>query len=264
MARPEAPTELVARPMWGAALLTWRDNALDEQGFEVERASGGTFRRIASVAFDTAQHFDPEARPGQSYVYRVRAVAPAGPSAWSNEASVTPLVEPSDGGAPRDAPEADAAPPADAGGGVSFRRDIVPIFARSCGNGNSGCHSRFAFKADRTNGCRGWLSLADEQLGSRNPENDEATGCPDLPLYERLVRLTAWQCEPLRRYVTPGAPAQSQIYSVISGNPGAGGACNRAPGVPLGPMPPPGSDYTVSPDSVRLIEAWIRADAPNN
>ena len=42
------------------------------------------------------------------------------------------------------------------------------------------------------------------------------------------------------------------------------GNCNRAPSIPLGPMPPPSSTYVLPPESAAKISAWISAGAPNN
>lgn len=266
---PAAPSGLAVLPLGGGALLTWRDNARNEQGFEVERSSGGEFRRLAWVEFDVVQYQDAELAPGRTYAYRVRAIGTGGPSSYSNEVTWTAVggdAGPGTADAAADAPTGDIPNAGDVGTGatVSFRRDIVPLLVRSCGANAPGCHARFAYSADRRNGCRGWLSLEDRPLGSIDPITERSTGCPDLPLYERLTRHTAWLCNPERRYVTPASPTESQIYSVVSGNPGGSGACNVDPGVPLGPMPPPESDFTISADGVRLLEAWIRAGAPDN
>lgn len=158
------------------------------------------------------------------------------------------------------------AEPADSGvtPAVSFQRDVVPIFAASCGAGDNSCHSRLAYAGNAGQNCRGWLSLENLALGSRDPNNNNPTGCPDRTLYQRLTELTAWMCDPERRYIRPGSTAASQIYSVISGNSGMNGQCNRAPGIALGPMPPPGSVYTLPPASAAIIAAWINAGAQNN
>ena len=51
---------------------------------------------------------------------------------------------------------------------------------------------------------------------------------------------------------------------MISGRSGMNGTCNRAPGMPLGPMPPPTSLYRLPAASAQLIADWIEAGAPNN
>lgn len=198
-------------------------------------------------------------------VYSVSPAADVPAEAAPSNRDVVSSFDTPDAGTPYDVGMPfDAISPQEAGMTTSFRRDIVPIFARSCGNGDSNCHAQDAYTPKFEHGCRGWLSLADQPLGSRSPETGQETGCTDRSLHERLVRFTAWLCDPPRRYVTPGVPAESQIYAMVTGNSAGGGACNRVPGVPLGPMPPPGSRYTVSADSVRLLEAWIRAGALDN
>jgi hypothetical protein len=276
-AGPAAPTELVVTPLTGGGHLVWKDNASDEDGFEIERKSSGEFQRIASVVFDIRQYHDGDVTAGVSYAYRVRATNAAGNSAYSNVAT---LVLPGPGGdaglMQEDAQPADDAAPAqddasvDAGAPdaaarvVSFQADIVPILAQSCGSGDNGCHSRVAYLGDRAQDCRGWLALENVALGSRHPNTNAPTGCPDRTLHERLVGLNAWMCEPQRRYVVPGSTADSQVHSVISGRSGMNGTCNRAPGMPLGPMPPPTSLYRLPAASAQLIADWIEAGAPNN
>jgi beta propeller repeat protein len=69
--------------------LQWRDNADDEQGFKIERATGiyGTeWQEIADLAANTTTYDDLERDLGESYWYRVRAYNDEGYSAYSNEA----------------------------------------------------------------------------------------------------------------------------------------------------------------------------------
>src|SRR5258706_8297093 len=49
-----APSNLVAAPLGGGVHLTWIDNSMDEELFEIERQEQGTmFARLDSVPFDT-------------------------------------------------------------------------------------------------------------------------------------------------------------------------------------------------------------------
>lgn len=80
------------------------------------------------------------------------------------------------------------------GGPPCFEADIVPIFERSCGVGETACHSAEMYHAQPDQGCNGWLSLENRPLGAADPETGEPTGCPDRALYERLTQLSAWSC----------------------------------------------------------------------
>jgi hypothetical protein len=209
----------------------------------------------------------------------VKAVADGKQSGYSNVASMTvPVVADPDAGvleedaagdddagadagvAESDASEPDAAEPL----AVSFRRDIVPIIQATCGTSAVGCHARDAYAGNANMDCRGWLALEDRPLGSTNPANGNATGCPDRTLYQRLTELTAWMCDPQRYYVVPFNVGESQIYNVIGGDPSHNGTCNRMPGVPLQSMPPATSVFRIMPDEVALIAEWINDGALDN
>ena len=87
--------------------------------------------------------------------------------------------------------DADAETPATGETGVpgipDFQADVVPIFERTCGATDNGCHSAVAYHANVGADCKGWLSLENRPLGSTmlvwNDEDqvwDEVeTGCPD-------------------------------------------------------------------------------------
>lgn len=140
---------------------------------------------------------------------------------------------------------------------LSFAKDIVPILNRSCGAGDNACHSRVAFHPNKEQGCRGWLALEDAPLGSVDPKDGTATGCPDVPLYERLTQLDAWECGPpyfamfpARKYVQPGQPEASHLLNKMNGGPQCG----------VNAVMPKGGK--ADPAEVEIITRWIKAGAP--
>ncbi len=96
---PAAPTNLVARATSSTQIeLTWRDNAANESGFNLERKTGttGAWIEITRLTPNTTQVVNRGLQAGTAYVYRLRAFNQAGLSAWSNEA--TPSTGTSGGG----------------------------------------------------------------------------------------------------------------------------------------------------------------------
>ncbi len=97
---PASPTGLTAVPQAGPqVLLTWTDNALDENGFVIERSdNGGAFATLVTVGprnnRGTVSYVDVAVLPGNTYTYRVAAVNAGGMSGWSNEASATIAAAP--------------------------------------------------------------------------------------------------------------------------------------------------------------------------
>lgn len=95
---PVAPTNLTATLQAGPRVsLTWRDNATNESGFVVERATnGGAFAPIATpparANTGTVTMTDNSVSPGNTYDYRVRAVNVAGTSVPSNAVTVPVLA----------------------------------------------------------------------------------------------------------------------------------------------------------------------------
>ncbi len=88
---PNAPANLTAVLQSGPQVsLTWTDYATDETGFEVERSisGSGSWTQIATPAVNSQSYADTTMPVGEAYDYRVRAVNAAGPSAWSNTATV--------------------------------------------------------------------------------------------------------------------------------------------------------------------------------
>ena len=146
---------------------------------------------------------------------------------------------------------------------VSFERDIKPILLVSCGGMADTCHSRVAYAATASSGCRGWFSFEDAAIGSQiyaGPTAGDPTNCPDMPLYDRLLQLNSWQCDPEGRpIVDPGDPASSYMMMKIDG-------IDMCPNgaEPSEVMPPPGEGFGLPASSRALLEAWILAGAPNN
>jgi hypothetical protein len=141
----------------------------------------------------------------------------------------------------------------------SWSCHIVPFFYQSCGAGVNGCHSREAFAAASGSDCRGWLSLEDVPLGAEiyaPPESaGTPTGCPDMPLYDRLLTLAPWQCDASSRYVD--TVDNSYILMKMKGE----GLCPLQNG-PSDQMPPPDSMITITQMQIDMIEAWIAGGAP--
>ncbi|MEO5727297.1 MAG: hypothetical protein ABI134_32315 [Byssovorax sp.] len=147
-----------------------------------------------------------------------------------------------------------------AGGAVAmpvFETDIMPIFTKSCGAGNNSCHSEVAYAATQNQGCRGWLSLKDAAIGSQiygGADDGKPTGCPDMPLYERLLQLGAWEeCGGVaKKYIVPCNVEASYLFNKINGGPYCGPP-------PSDPMP---QDQPINPVEKETIRAWILAGAP--
>lgn len=90
---PNAPSSLTAKaqsPGKGVAL-AWKDNANNEDGFQIERKTGstGTWQLLATPPANTTQFTDTATVRRTTYVYRVRAFNAAGGSLYSNQVSVT-------------------------------------------------------------------------------------------------------------------------------------------------------------------------------
>lgn len=100
MQLPAAPSSLTAAPQQGPqVLLSWNDNANNENEFIIERSdNGGTFKLIANLSqrtgTGTMSYTDKTVIQGSSYVYRAAAVNIAGMSTYSNTASVSFNTQP--------------------------------------------------------------------------------------------------------------------------------------------------------------------------
>jgi len=78
----------------GQNVLTWTDNASNEQNFNIERkaeacAGGAAFVPLATVGIDIVTFTDLGVTEGTTYCYRVNASNTAGASAFSNTAART-------------------------------------------------------------------------------------------------------------------------------------------------------------------------------
>lgn len=143
----------------------------------------------------------------------------------------------------------------------SWTNDIVPILNVSCGAGVSGCHTREAYNAVVDKGCINWVSYENVPLGSVFYSGENAgqpTGCPDLPLYERIVNRSPWQCgaffgDPQAVIVKPGAPEESYMMQKIMGF-----TCDPDTTA----MPPPEQPIQITQTQIDTLSAWIAAGAP--
>lgn len=143
-----------------------------------------------------------------------------------------------------------------------FQNDIVPIFQVSCGSGSNLCHARNAYFPKSDEGCRGWLSLEDEPLGSffddLNPmtqmeSEGPVPGCEDKSLHERLMLLAPWECGAESRYIVPFSLEQSYIWLKLTD----GTICGDFRVMP----PPEEGAFEVTPAQKDMLEAWILAGA---
>src|SRR3990167_9450356 len=78
----------------GQNVLSWTDNASNEQNFNIERkavvfASVAAFTPLATGGFDIVTFTDTAVSEGATYCYRVNASNTAGASAFSNTAART-------------------------------------------------------------------------------------------------------------------------------------------------------------------------------
>jgi hypothetical protein len=85
----------LARPAAaGAVAVSWADNAVDEDGFLVERraGSGGAFQLIAVQGPNVVAYLDTTVSALGTYCYRVRAFNAAGPSDYTNVSCATAVA----------------------------------------------------------------------------------------------------------------------------------------------------------------------------
>lgn len=92
---PGAPGALKAIPVALDRIdLSWVDNAIDEDGFKIQRKTGsqGAYSQIATVGPDTVTYSDVGLSDTTSYYYRILAFNANGDSAYSSAASATPSL----------------------------------------------------------------------------------------------------------------------------------------------------------------------------
>jgi hypothetical protein len=87
---PDTPTNLTATAVSPVQInLSWTDNSSDEDGFRIERSSGGSWSPLTSVAANTNSYSNAGLTPLTTYYYRVLAYNDHGDSDYSNVASAT-------------------------------------------------------------------------------------------------------------------------------------------------------------------------------
>ena len=100
---PDAPVNLTALAISNRRVtLTWTDQSTNEDGFVVERCTGGAaacdasgaFTRVGQTAAASATYTDTHLQASTTYSYRVRAFNGGGDSAFTNTAQATTLAAP--------------------------------------------------------------------------------------------------------------------------------------------------------------------------
>ncbi|HZL36658.1 MAG TPA: fibronectin type III domain-containing protein [Tepidisphaeraceae bacterium] len=93
---PAAPTNLTVVAASGTELdLSWTDNSAFADGYILQRsANGGPWVSLPELPSGTTSYNDTALSPNTAYSYRVQAVDTAGPSAFSNVATLTTPTTP--------------------------------------------------------------------------------------------------------------------------------------------------------------------------
>ena len=150
---------------------------------------------------------------------------------------------------------------------VSWSDDIVPFLYDKCGADNDACHSRVAYNAVLDKGCLSWASFEDVLLGAVNnsgPEEGTPTGCEDLPLDQRLINRSPWQCgafqnNPTELLIVPFSSDDSYIVKKMEGTL----ICDDTVAMPPPNLPPMGQDepITITYAEIQMVRDWIDAGA---
>lgn len=93
---PSPPSALTAQATGSDEIvLNWTDNSNNEVGFELFRQTGttGTMELLTTLNADVTTYPDAPLTPETTYYYQIRALNPAGESAFSNVASATTPAE---------------------------------------------------------------------------------------------------------------------------------------------------------------------------
>ncbi|HVS02917.1 MAG TPA: fibronectin type III domain-containing protein [Thermoanaerobaculia bacterium] len=98
---PLAPSSLSATTLSSSEIrLTWSDRSSDESRFEVERSTGGSFSRIATLGANVTKLDVTGLAASTQYTFRVRACNSVGCSSYSNQATATTSAAPTKPSAP--------------------------------------------------------------------------------------------------------------------------------------------------------------------
>jgi len=150
---PAAPSQLAAAPsltnLLSSILVTWADNANNENGYRVERSSDGvTFSQIAQLGSNTSSYLSSGLLSGSTYSYRVLAYNNAGTSAYSNVSSASTQTP-----AANTAPSVTIANPAN---NAAYPANATVSFSGSAADSQDGSLS----------GSLRWMSNIDGQIGN--------------------------------------------------------------------------------------------------
>ncbi|MGA0026382.1 MAG: reprolysin-like metallopeptidase [Steroidobacteraceae bacterium] len=92
---PVSPTNLTGQALSSSRIdLAWTDNASDESGYRVERATSGNYTTIATLAANATSFSNTGLAGNTLYTYRVVAYNGAGNSGYTNTVSVSTLAPP--------------------------------------------------------------------------------------------------------------------------------------------------------------------------
>ena len=87
---PAAPTDLTGTADQSGVQLSWVDNASNENGYKIERQTGGgAYELITTTTADVNSYSDNTVIPETTYTYRVSAYNAAGDSDFSNTITLT-------------------------------------------------------------------------------------------------------------------------------------------------------------------------------